>query len=709
MNKFHKTEALIATLTLTVFTAGTVFAAPPGPPPTPNAPSASFSSVSVTPTAGTGIYVNGVSGDSAIYADSPNTFGIEGKTSSSTAAGVFGWSTIGNGVMGVGNAVGKNGVYGTSTNGRGVYGSSINGTGVLGMSGGASPESGVYGMTSNGAGVGVFGVNNGASSIGMGVYGYSANNHGVFGYSNARNGLWGQTNDNTGLYSGVYGYSANSTGVRGSTVSGTAARFNNVGVGGSVDIAGSTYALDVSGTPSRFNTAVDLQGAINNSSVLNAGYVRFSDNIVMDPGRHLYTSVIRGETYDSATNTSVTGNLGLAGFPDLSLSAQYASGGLIKLNSALAGVLPNSVTVRDPTGFAMENATGSGYAVGTQTFMITENGHLSALTAEPVTIRDNDGFAVKNTFGTQTFLEVDSAGRTTMNGPSTMWSDSLTVNTAAYGGAAIDANNTNGSSGFGLRGSGTVGVSGSGSVAGVSGSTSGSGSGISGTASSGSGQAGTFFNGLYSVQIATPSYGIYSTGPVYATSTATGSAATITANLPAAYNGNGVNATVNNAGSYGVYSSNSAGGYAYYGIGNMYLSGTPYKPGGGSWAVPSDLRLKDVKSTYQKGLESVMKINPIVYKYKVDNEKNLPTDKEYVGLAAQEIEEVIPEAINKDDQGYLTVNNDPIIWTMLNAIKEIAADLLSYQEELDGLKKQNAELTLKLIELEDRLEKLERN
>ncbi|HKO36021.1 MAG TPA: hypothetical protein VJV21_06050 [Pyrinomonadaceae bacterium] len=30
----------------------------------------------------------------------------------------------------------------------------------------------------------------------------------------------------------------------------------------------------------------------------------------------------------------------------------------------------------------------------------------------------------------------------------------------------------------------------------------------------------------------------------------------------------------------------------------------------------------------------------------------------------------MPDAVSNNSSGFLTVNNDPIIWTMLNAIKE---------------------------------------
>jgi hypothetical protein len=38
---------------------------------------------------------------------------------------------------------------------------------------------------------------------------------------------------------------------------------------------------------------------------------------------------------------------------------------------------------------------------------------------------------------------------------------------------------------------------------------------------------------------------------------------------------------------------------------------------------------------------------------------------------------VIPEAVSANSQGYLLVNNDPILWTMLNAIKEQQVELES--------------------------------
>ena len=65
----------------------------------------------------------------------------------------------------------------------------------------------------------------------------------------------------------------------------------------------------------------------------------------------------------------------------------------------------------------------------------------------------------------------------------------------------------------------------------------------------------------------------------------------------------------------------------------------------------------------------------------------LPSDRDYVGVVAQEVQAVIPEAVERGEEGYLEVNNDPIIWTMLNAIKDLKAENDALRQELNALKK----------------------
>jgi septal ring factor EnvC (AmiA/AmiB activator) len=43
---------------------------------------------------------------------------------------------------------------------------------------------------------------------------------------------------------------------------------------------------------------------------------------------------------------------------------------------------------------------------------------------------------------------------------------------------------------------------------------------------------------------------------------------------------------------------------------------------------------------------------------------------------------VIPKAVTQNSSGYLLVNNDPILWTMLNAIKEQQREIRDLKAEL---------------------------
>jgi hypothetical protein len=113
----------------------------------------------------------------------------------------------------------------------------------------------------------------------------------------------------------------------------------------------------------------------------------------------------------------------------------------------------------------------------------------------------------------------------------------------------------------------------------------------------------------------------------------------------------------------------------------LSVNGDASKVGGGSWQVFSDERLKNIKGKFNTGLSAVMRLQPIRYEYKRNNSLGLQSTGEHIGFAAQDVEKLVPEAVTRDTRGYLLVNNDPILWTMLNAIKE-------QQQEIAALKTQ---------------------
>jgi len=125
----------------------------------------------------------------------------------------------------------------------------------------------------------------------------------------------------------------------------------------------------------------------------------------------------------------------------------------------------------------------------------------------------------------------------------------------------------------------------------------------------------------------------------------------------------------------------------------LSVNGTADKPGGGSWGTPSDGRLKNVDGSFHSGLEQVLKLRPVRYRYKADNALGISDHEEHIGVVAQEVQRVLPEAVSENNKGYLLVNNDPIIWAMLNAIKE-------QQQEIKALRKRAVRLESKLKELQ---------
>ena len=102
----------------------------------------------------------------------------------------------------------------------------------------------------------------------------------------------------------------------------------------------------------------------------------------------------------------------------------------------------------------------------------------------------------------------------------------------------------------------------------------------------------------------------------------------------------------------------------------LSVNGDASKTGGNTWLSFSDERLKNIKGRFNTGLKAVMQLQPIRYEYLKNNALGLKSEGEHIGFGAQAVQKIIPEAVTRNSEGYLMVNGDPILWTMLNAIKE---------------------------------------
>jgi len=82
----------------------------------------------------------------------------------------------------------------------------------------------------------------------------------------------------------------------------------------------------------------------------------------------------------------------------------------------------------------------------------------------------------------------------------------------------------------------------------------------------------------------------------------------------------------------------------------------------------SDERLKDNITRIDNPLEKVLSISGNTFDW---NEKSNKTGHD-VGLIAQEIEKILPEAVTTRDNGYLAVDYHKIVPLLVEAIKELS-------------------------------------
>jgi hypothetical protein len=155
---------------------------------------------------------------------------------------------------------------------------------------------------------------------------------------------------------------------------------------------------------------------------------------------------------------------------------------------------------------------------------------------------------------------------------------------------------------------------------------------------------------------------------------------------------------------------------------DLSVNGTADKPGGGTWATFSDIRLKENVRPYSDGLATLLQINPVAFNY--NENSGYDTKKEYIGVIAQEIQRILPSSVdevmlqnykstihnkgessnylkkfdthNPSDGSYLTFDGSSLIYVLINAIKEQQILIDNQNETISQLEKKMALLNEKL-------------
>lgn len=122
----------------------------------------------------------------------------------------------------------------------------------------------------------------------------------------------------------------------------------------------------------------------------------------------------------------------------------------------------------------------------------------------------------------------------------------------------------------------------------------------------------------------------------------------------------------------------------------------------------SDRRLKNITSRNNDGIDEILKLKVYNYTFKDD-----PDKKPHVGVIAQDLQKVFPNAVVQGSDGYLRIRWDDMFYAAINAIKEldkkivaIAKRITDVEAKIADLEKENATLKSQVDSIAMRINKL---
>ena len=105
----------------------------------------------------------------------------------------------------------------------------------------------------------------------------------------------------------------------------------------------------------------------------------------------------------------------------------------------------------------------------------------------------------------------------------------------------------------------------------------------------------------------------------------------------------------------------------------------------------SDRRLKYVGKENTSGLDKIRQLKVFNYTFKKD-EKKTP----HVGVIAQDLQKIFPDAVSKAKDGFLRIRLEDMFYAMINAIKELDAKYKAQEQRINELEKRIQKLEAKM-------------
>ena len=93
--------------------------------------------------------------------------------------------------------------------------------------------------------------------------------------------------------------------------------------------------------------------------------------------------------------------------------------------------------------------------------------------------------------------------------------------------------------------------------------------------------------------------------------------------------------------------------------------------------APSDRRIKNIGDKFTAGVNELSKLDFFHYTFKTDEAKT-----PHVGVIAQDLQKVFPDAVTKGDDGFLRIRWEDMFYAAINAIKELNTKITEIADNL---------------------------